>query len=645
MIVHKTVASNGDGLEFVLSDDTVDRYGDIVDPDGWDLRNFKKNPIALFGHSSSFPIGTWENVRVENKKLIAKLKFAAKGTSARIDELISLVEQGVLRAVSVGFRPIDSDPIDPKQPWGAQRYKKQELLETSLVSVPANPAAVALAKSLNLSTETMSLAFGEQADVRQRDVSANGKHAALTPNQVRAAAGLPLVPKGKSMTTLSKRIEDAQELLVQKKDKLTELTNDHDLDNDAIESVTHEIDGIERSLANLKASEARIGVNAAPAGANLQAPAIRKPLGVHLREPKPEDLIVRAAVCNVLAFATGKDPIRIMEERYRDHEATQIVVRAAVAGATTTQSGWAAELVETAMGAFMESLRPVAVYPRLAALGTSLSFGPGRAAIKLPARSASPSISGSFVAESAPIPVRRLGLTSVTLSPHKMGVISVFSREIARLSNPAIEGLLRQEIQADTALTIDTLLLDAAAGSATRPAGLTNGVASLTESTAGGYQAILEDIQTLAAPFDAANAGRTLVLLMNPAQARLLKMTPGPNASGFGWAEQFLSEFTVISSTTIPSGNVYMVDAADFATAAGDAPEFDVSEQTVLHMEDTSPAHISAAGTPNIVAAPAQSMFQTAQIALRMILDITWAMRRTGMVQWMDDVSWGPAAE
>jgi hypothetical protein len=51
-IIRKTVAG-GDGLDFVLSDATVDRYGDIIDAKGWDLTNFKKNPIALFGHSSA----------------------------------------------------------------------------------------------------------------------------------------------------------------------------------------------------------------------------------------------------------------------------------------------------------------------------------------------------------------------------------------------------------------------------------------------------------------------------------------------------------------------------------------------------------------------------------------------------------------
>jgi hypothetical protein len=235
--------------------------------------------------------------------------------------------------------------------------------------------------------------------------------------------------------------------------------------------------------------------------------------------------------------------------------------------------------------------------------------------------------------------VRRIGTQSITLSPHKMGVISVFSRELARYSNPQIEGLLRSEIMIDTAITIDTLLLDAVAASAIRPAGLTNGVTALTPSALGGYKNILADIMALAAPFDAANAGRVLALLMNKQEARRMVMTIGP-ALDFGWLDPILTEFHLLVSTTIPAGHVYLVDAADFVSVNGEA-EFETSEQAVLHMEDTTPLDIGTPGTPPTVAAPVQSMFQTAQIALRLLLDITWAMRRLGMVQHITPVAWG----
>ena len=63
-VVHKTHAAKVEGMDFVMSDETPDRMDDIIMSDGWDLEHFKKNPIALFGHRSDFPIGKWSNLRV-----------------------------------------------------------------------------------------------------------------------------------------------------------------------------------------------------------------------------------------------------------------------------------------------------------------------------------------------------------------------------------------------------------------------------------------------------------------------------------------------------------------------------------------------------------------------------------------------------
>lgn len=632
-MIRKAVAEAGDGLEFVLSDATVDRYGDIVDPDGWDLSWFKKNPIALFGHNNAFPIGVWENVRVEGGKLLARLKLAARGTSARIDELIALVEQGVLRAVSVGFIPTKAEPIDPDKPYAGTHFIGQELLECSLVSVPANPAALQVAKSLNVSDETLTLAFGEHADVKRRGL-ANGESAAKPPSN----------GKGKSMSTISQRVENAQTNYNAARDAYQAHVGEDDYDLDQAEVLKGEMEARHMRLVSLKEAETALAVGAG--GGERQpakpgAPAIRKPLGLKEREPKAGDMVIRAAVVQLVAQVTQRDPISVLEERYRDHELTNVFVRAAVDPAKTTVSGWASELIETETVSFLETLRDLSFYPRLATLGSNLQFGPGRGNIKIPSRASTPSISGSFVAEGSPIPVRRIGLTSLTLSPHKMGVISYFTREVAKYSNPQIENLLRQEIRGDTADTIDTLLIDDTVGSATRPAGLLYGVAALTASTAGGWAAIMEDIDTLAAPFDAAKAGRNLVLLMNKREARKLNFVPGPDDK-LGSMRQLLADsgITPISSVNVPAGRLIMLDAADFATAAGDQPEFEASEQAVIHAEDTSPQQISTAGSPNTVAAPVISMFQTASIALRMLLDVTWGMRRSGMVQWIDGADW-----
>lgn len=154
--IRKVHSGSTNGMEFVLSDETIDRMGDVIRASGWDLTNFKKNPIALFNHKSDFPVGKWTNLRIDGNSLRGHLELAAKGISARIDELIGLVEAGILRAVSVGFHHIESKPLGK-----GIEFVKQELVETSLVSVPANPNALAVAKSLGVSEEIRNLVFSE----------------------------------------------------------------------------------------------------------------------------------------------------------------------------------------------------------------------------------------------------------------------------------------------------------------------------------------------------------------------------------------------------------------------------------------------------------------------------------------------------
>ena len=94
-------------------DGVTDRHGDIVDviPKAVDRKDFKANPIALAFHNHDQPIGVWENIRFEGGKLLGDLKLAAKGTSDYIDTLRSLVEQKILKAVSIGFSAQEYEPI------------------------------------------------------------------------------------------------------------------------------------------------------------------------------------------------------------------------------------------------------------------------------------------------------------------------------------------------------------------------------------------------------------------------------------------------------------------------------------------------------------------------------------------------------
>jgi HK97 family phage major capsid protein len=619
MTLYRTTVSAGEGMDFVLSDGTLDRHGTRINPRGWEVGKYLP---ALFGHAG-IPIGQWENVRVEGERLLGRLAMAAKGTSARIDELRSLVEQGILRAVSVGF-----EVLDYGKPGQTEfDIERQSLVEASLVTIPSNPNALAQARALNISESTLGLVFGEQA---ARPAKSNGRHAATSPIN------------GNPKMDISTRIETAQADLNAARDALTAHLKDDNADTEQTNVFSTAIQEREKKLASLEQAEKALAVRAgetAPVKAELPK---RKPLGMALKDTSPRDHFIRAASVHLLSYMTRQPLEQVLEQRYgeyRDYEYTQIMTRAAVAAATTTTAGWAAELVQTATTEFLSNLNADAVFPRLAALGTQMSFGPNAGAIKIPSRATTPSIGGSFVAEGGVIPVRRLGLTSITLTPHKIGVISVFTREIMRYSNPTIESIVREAINEDTQIMIDSLLLDATASSATRPAGLLFGVSATTASAAAtAYAKILADLKALSSPFYAVNAGRKLVLLVNPANALELSMAPGPDGT-FGWVNGITQRFTILESTNVTLNKVIMIDAADLVSVLG-APEFELSEQATLHMEDTTPLAIGTAGSPATVAAPASSMFQEAKVALRMLLDANWAMRRTGMVQYITTVSW-----
>jgi HK97 family phage major capsid protein len=245
-----------------------------------------------------------------------------------------------------------------------------------------------------------------------------------------------------------------------------------------------------------------------------------------------------------------------------------------------------------------------------------------------------------------PIPVRQGLFTSQTLIPKKMAVITTWTKEIDEHSVPAIEGLLRAAIGEDTAISLDSVLLDANAATLVRPAGLLNGVAGLTPTAGGGFNAAVGDIKQLTGALITGTAGnvRNPVWIMNPQQVNSLGLVAMPGVGVFPFRAELaagnLGGWPVIDSGTVPLGTVITVDAADFVSVTGDGPRFEISDQATLHMEDTAPSDISTSGTPAVVAFPVKSMFQTDSLALRLILPINWTVRRPGTVAWVAGVTW-----
>jgi phage head maturation protease len=157
-------------MTFIASTGEPDRNGNVLDIGGWDLRNYLKNPVVLFNHNWNLPpIGKALSIGVEGQVLKATIQFAPTQLG---EELALLNADHYLRAISVGARPLEWEVRRHPEhgyPIGTHSHK-QELLELSIVPIPANPdtlraalkpgqdlAPPALITSLTQTTETIYL--------------------------------------------------------------------------------------------------------------------------------------------------------------------------------------------------------------------------------------------------------------------------------------------------------------------------------------------------------------------------------------------------------------------------------------------------------------------------------------------------------
>ncbi len=134
----------------IASTDAIDRQGDVIDQNGWELDNYMKNPVMLFAHDySSLPVAKCIKLSIESQGLVCDFEFAPAEGNPVGAQIKYLYDNGFMNAVSVGFIP-------KEQNGGV--ITKAELLEISLVPVPANQEALRLAyksieDSTNLSVE------------------------------------------------------------------------------------------------------------------------------------------------------------------------------------------------------------------------------------------------------------------------------------------------------------------------------------------------------------------------------------------------------------------------------------------------------------------------------------------------------------
>lgn len=151
-------------LTFTASDETRDRYGDVILVDGklgakrygkgWQLKEYKKNPVFMPFHSyDTIPLGmavdTW--TETEPRKRLRQTVLMDNGeANPAAPQVLAAYRKRILRTVSVGFMPTHDriyipDNEEERTAWNLGPYgylfAEQELWENSAVSIPANPNA------------------------------------------------------------------------------------------------------------------------------------------------------------------------------------------------------------------------------------------------------------------------------------------------------------------------------------------------------------------------------------------------------------------------------------------------------------------------------------------------------------------------
>ena len=133
-----TMANDTKTTTFILSDESLNSYGFVVQTAGIDTAQFERNPVMLYMHDrESGVVGRWENIRKDGTKLIADAVFdESTELGAKIKKQ---VDNGFLRCVSIGIDNVTQEDLN-----NVQTVVKCRLIEASIVDIPSNANAVKL---------------------------------------------------------------------------------------------------------------------------------------------------------------------------------------------------------------------------------------------------------------------------------------------------------------------------------------------------------------------------------------------------------------------------------------------------------------------------------------------------------------------
>lgn len=325
----------------------------------------------------------------------------------------------------------------------------------------------------------------------------------------------------------------------------------------------------------------------------------------------------RAKILSQLAAKEGnyKSALDVAKERGFGDEVQDLVTKATLG--TTTDAGFAASLVteNRLVGEFVDMLRAATVFDQLAGF-RNVPFNS-----KIPSQLTGGT--ASWVGEGAPKPLTNPTYGEVEIKEHKLAAITVYTQELMRRSDPAVDILVRDDLIEASKTLIDNTFLDAGAATAVRPAGVLNGVTATpnTGTTAANYEA---DLLTLVNSFVTANLsldGSYFVMSeTRAAQISLLRDALG-NTYFQGMAlrgTRTLMGIPVITSQTV-GDKIILVKTSEILLAQDGGVDVSYSDQATL--VDGGTTH---------------HLWQENKFAVRVEKFITWAKRRPIAAAFLD---------
>lgn len=631
----------------VASTPTTDQSGDIVESKGAQFRL----PIPfLWQHDRRDPIGWITEAKVTEKGIEVVGEIASVeedgALKTRLTTAWQMLKSGLVRGLSVGFRPVDATRIDGSY---GRRYLKWIWDELSAVTIPANhEASIATIKSLD--AELLAASGQPQG-------SAGIAPGASGTTTVRKGVSLIPIQKGNIMNIQEQikrltesRTAKALELSgIQEKAAAEGRTKDAS-EREAFVSLTTEIKQLDDELADLRQIEGLNVQRAAAVGTDTTSPAGRGALvtgapAIHVRKDADEKFkgqnYTRMVIAKALARLSDGEltPLQIAETRWGRTNPTLInIMKAAVPGGGTGTGEWGAELVQINQqytGDFIEYLYSKTVYDQL-----PLREIPANVQIKGQDGAAT----AYWVGQSKAIPATTADFFGVNLSPLKVAALAVVSNELLRDSSPAAEQLVRDALVEASSQRIDTTFLSTAAGVAgISPAGILNGVTAKPSAgtDAAGLRA---DVKALYADFIAAKNATNLQFVTTPSLAKSVQLMtnplgqsefPGITANG-----GLLLGDRAVTGDNVAAGQLILLKPSDIYRIGDMGIEVSISREAMIE-QDTAPT--GATDTPTGASANFTSMFQSESTAIKVVRPINFAKRRASAVSYVNDADYGAA--